>query len=1295
MGPIRSALQKLSTLSRRLRRALSKLAPRLSRPALKPVPIPVPVRTGRGEIGIAGRRNRRLGRRGTRIIALALAAGVLPTALGPLQQASPAAAADETAYKLVDTWQGRPWTLTAGRYGRVLDISSAPDGRVYVLDGRTDAGRLTAIHVLNPDGTPRRVFEIPGQVTPGNRWLANRIDVGFDGRIHVLSHANFRSGSGTGMLVQHLDTNGIELGRFETELPFPQSYTDIAARFDKRLYLVRTGWNPWCIPPGTAFTGPVAENTIDVYSAEGVLVEQLNPEEMMIGLGIDIGRDDLIHIINRVPSTCDGEGGPEDPTPTPRPSFGGESGSAVDSAERDGMLLGPDGDQAAAAAAPLADPIDGILIMDGDHVVQETVPFISAEDIAVGPAGVFVSRQVEIFQMVDGGPGARRFDDRAVHSGPAGRTYGALLGRLVFHLDVPARGQVLASMDHCYFQGVVRFDDVAGRPAPFERVGMLDSPELEGPAFPIRVAADDEVGVLLGRFDIRGSRPAQSYESTSIAWQAQTVQRWGTHGDGGELGAQLGLCAGSDSWWTRDVAMDGEAVYTIDNEFIQRRPDEDIPEWSAWPGLLLDDPDVNSYLNAVSADAGRVAALDLGARSVVIFTEDGDFDRTWPLGSGVTVDLALSEDRVYLADQARSRVEVKDLDGADIGGFQTHDGPRAIAAGPTGDVFVLGRGNWGFHYSADGTLRAAWPMPDRTVEARDIAVDADGRVYVNFVKLGEPEILTWDQRLPIEQAGVWVFEATEIPDVALPPPTEGCTAAPDKFAAPYRIPLGDTVEVTLEVEGRCPARVEPAQVMFMFDTSRSMNFEDALGVGKEVVIEMLGELSPDLSTAGLVTFDDGPTLREPLTNDIGAVRATVAALSADGDTRLGGALNTAYLEMTGPRADPDARRVLVIVTDGVTFDESFPLDVGDDLRAAGIEIFVLLFPARDLEEDDLLALEALAGGSDHVIMTPDRSRGRALMADLTGYTPEDGLFDTITIVDEVPGNMRYIVGSAVPPAAWDPGARTLTWTFGPTLAIDLLEMTYTLEPLEVGTWPTNVEARGPYTDALGFTGELVFPIPIVEVYALDHVVYLPFGVSNACLRKARPLDVVLVIDSSSSMNFPSVGGDRTKIQAALDAAGSFLDLIDLSAGAKSGTDRASIVAFNVESRIVAPFTDDDARLRLGLASIETQVGTRIDRGLESAAEALESRRGSALPVVVLMTDGIQPETDDVLAAADTVKATGALIYTIGLGADVEPDLLRRVATDPDRFYSSPSAEDLARIYSEIFERIACDSALAP
>ena len=47
------------------------------------------------------------------------------------------------------------------------------------------------------------------------------------------------------------------------------------------------------------------------------------------------------------------------------------------------------------------------------------------------------------------------------------------------------------------------------------------------------------------------------------------------------------------------------------------------------------------------------------------------------------------------------------------------------------------------------------------------------------------------------------------------------------------------------------------------------------------------------------------------------------------------------------------------------------------------------------------------------------------------------------------------------------------------------------------------------------------------------------------------------------------------------------------------------------------------------------------------------------------------------------------IFTIGIGEDVDPDLLRSIAGNPDRYYAAPSTDDLMRIYREIAGDLPC------
>jgi len=45
--------------------------------------------------------------------------------------------------------------------------------------------------------------------------------------------------------------------------------------------------------------------------------------------------------------------------------------------------------------------------------------------------------------------------------------------------------------------------------------------------------------------------------------------------------------------------------------------------------------------------------------------------------------------------------------------------------------------------------------------------------------------------------------------------------------------------------------------------------------------------------------------------------------------------------------------------------------------------------------------------------------------------------------------------------------------------------------------------------------------------------------------------------------------------------------------------------------------------------------------------------------------------------------------TVGLGINVDHDLLREVASDPELYFHAPNAEDLEAIYIKIVDLIPC------
>jgi hypothetical protein len=83
--------------------------------------------------------------------------------------------------------------------------------------------------------------------------------------------------------------------------------------------------------------------------------------------------------------------------------------------------------------------------------------------------------------------------------------------------------------------------------------------------------------------------------------------------------------------------------------------------------------------------------------------------------------------------------------------------------------------------------------------------------------------------------------------------------------------------------------------------------------------------------------------------------------------------------------------------------------------------------------------------------------------------------------------------------------------------------------------------------------------------------------------------------------------------------------------------------------------------------------------------------------LILLTDGIQTgvEVAAVRAHAAALKASGAILVTIGLGDGVDEALLREIATSSAHYHFAPTADDLELIYRGLTVSIPCPTAPVP
>lgn len=216
--------------------------------------------------------------------------------------------------------------------------------------------------------------------------------------------------------------------------------------------------------------------------------------------------------------------------------------------------------------------------------------------------------------------------------------------------------------------------------------------------------------------------------------------------------------------------------------------------------------------------------------------------------------------------------------------------------------------------------------------------------------------------------------------------------------------------------------------------------------------------------------------------------------------------------------------------------------------------------------------------------------------------------------------------------------------------------------------------------------------------------------SDTTTTEVKPLDIVLVLDASGSMDDAMGGYDRTKrITALKGAAGDFIDTIakqneGLSAekqhkvaivkfaGKKSSsvgndTYRSEGYRYNY-SQVMRELTPCDTA---GATSLKDTVNlispagsTRADFGLQLAQSQLASNgRADAKKVVVFFTDGSPTSTsgfeDDVAGSAVTsakaMKDSGATVYTIGIfsGAAPTDDPTKSGTSKENRFMHAVSS----------------------
>jgi Mg-chelatase subunit ChlD len=248
--------------------------------------------------------------------------------------------------------------------------------------------------------------------------------------------------------------------------------------------------------------------------------------------------------------------------------------------------------------------------------------------------------------------------------------------------------------------------------------------------------------------------------------------------------------------------------------------------------------------------------------------------------------------------------------------------------------------------------------------------------------------------------------------------------------------------------------------------------------------------------------------------------------------------------------------------------------------------------------------------------------------------------------------------------------------------IEVVAIVYDGKDNAVGTSRTYVDKL-----AAGASQQVVFTWPE------------PFEVQDLVCRV--PADVAVVIDRSGSM--------------ASDGSNPPQPLTDVKAAAVQfvsqlgDDDTASVISYANEasSPLDQTLTADKLLATAAIEKISILKNglqqTNITDGLSKAFDELvsERARSDARKVIIALTDGDptrpllgsdpQYPQNSARAAAQSAKEEGVLLYTVGLGSEVNNEFLMQLASSPEYYFPAVTTESLNSVYQQIADSICKDT----
>lgn len=341
---------------------------------------------------------------------------------------------------------------------------------------------------------------------------------------------------------------------------------------------------------------------------------------------------------------------------------------------------------------------------------------------------------------------------------------------------------------------------------------------------------------------------------------------------------------------------------------------------------------------------------------------------------------------------------------------------------------------------------------------------------------------------------------------------------------------------------------------------------------------------------------------------------------------------------------------------------------GFKLLAAGLTAVIIVVPMFQAYEAHVLNVTAEPVQIDPPVLT----------------IPGDTGWDNLSGGSNLTGQQDIIMSDS------DPDATHIFYTFGPGTDPSLVP-----DPICGGGSPDNGGGDKTLPQHLAINADTVIKAIACDGpgagahFSLINTKIYTFLVP--CQDRFVPLDVMIIFDRSGSML------QDDKLSGAKSAAEHFVSNLN------PDRDQVGLVDFSSTAELNHTLTSNFAAVNSAIDSLSANGATDIGDAIDKANIELHSirARSNSTKVEILLTDGRanRPGSGDDNAQATALaieKATdaansGFLLYTIGLGADVNADFLTQLAQmTGGEYFASDLAANLDNVYSQI-SHLLCGS----